>query len=62
MKVKRESEVTQSCLTLRDPMDGSLLGSSALGIFQVRVTEEPSRLQSSTTTVDVITGSYDYFI
>ena len=24
MKVKRESEVTQSCLTLRDPMDCSL--------------------------------------
>ena len=33
MKVKSESEVTQSCLTLRDPMDCSLAGSSVHGIF-----------------------------
>ena len=33
MKVKSESEVAQSCLTLCDPMDCSLLGSSAHGIF-----------------------------
>ena len=39
MKVKSESEVTQSCLTLRDPMDCSLPGSSAYGIFQARVLE-----------------------
>ena len=39
MKVKRASEVTQSCLTLRDPMDCSLPGSSFHGIFQVRVLE-----------------------
>ena len=39
MKVKRESEVTQSSLTLRDPMDCSLPGSSAHGIFQARVLE-----------------------
>ena len=39
MKVKRESEVAQSCLTLYDPMDCSLPGSSALGIFQARVLE-----------------------
>ena len=31
-----ESEVTQSCLTLCNPMDCSLLGSSVLGIFQAR--------------------------
>ena len=37
MKVKSESEVTQSCLTLRDPMDCSLPGSSIHGSFQVRV-------------------------
>ena len=37
MKVKRESEVSQSCLTLRDPMDCSLPGSSTHGIFQARV-------------------------
>ena len=33
MKVKSESEVAQSCLTLRDPMDCSLPGSSVHGIF-----------------------------
>ena len=37
MKVKSESEVTQSCPTLRDPMDCSLPGSSIHGIFQARV-------------------------
>ena len=37
MKVKSESEVAQSCLTLRNPMDCSLPGSSAHGIFQARV-------------------------
>ena len=39
MKVKSESEVVQSCLTLRDPMDCSLPGSSIHGIFQARVLE-----------------------
>ena len=39
MKVKSESEVTQSCPTLSDPMDYSLLGSSIHGIFQARVLE-----------------------
>ena len=39
MKVKSESEVTQSCPTLSDPMDCSLLGSSIHGIFQARVVE-----------------------
>ena len=39
VKVKRESEVAQSCLTLRDPMDCSLPGSSVYGIFQTRVLE-----------------------
>ena len=39
MKVKSESEVAQSCPTLRDPMDGSLPGSSVHGIFQARVLE-----------------------
>ena len=37
MKVKSESEVAQLCLTLSDPMDCSLPGSSILGIFQARV-------------------------
>ena len=35
----RESEVAQSCPTLSDPMDCSLLGSSIHGIFQARVLE-----------------------
>ena len=39
MKVKSESEVTQSCLTLSDPMDCSLPGSRIPGIFQARVLE-----------------------
>ena len=34
MKVKSESEVTQSCPTLSDPMDCSPPGSSVHGIFQ----------------------------
>ena len=39
MKVESESEVAQSCLTLSDPMDCSLPGSSIHGIFQARVLE-----------------------
>ena len=39
MKVKSESEVAQSCLTLCDPMDCSLPGSFLHGIFQARVLE-----------------------
>ena len=34
MKVKSESEVAQSCPTLRDPMDCNLPGSCIHGIFQ----------------------------
>ena len=37
MKVKNESEIPQSCPTLRDPMDYSPPGSSVHGIFQARV-------------------------
>ena len=39
MKVESESEVTQSCLTLSDPMDCSPPGSSINGICQARVLE-----------------------
>ena len=35
-----ESEVTQPCLTLHDPMDCSLPGSSVHGIFQARILEQ----------------------
>ena len=39
MKGRSESEVTQSCPTLSDPMDCSLPGSAIHGIFQARVLE-----------------------
>ena len=39
MKVKSESELTQSCPTPSDPMDCSIPGSSVHGIFQARVLE-----------------------
>ena len=39
MKVKSQSEVAQSCPTLRDPMDCSPPGFSVHGIFQARVLE-----------------------
>ena len=39
MKVKSDSEVTQSCPTHSNPMDCSLPGSSIHGIFQARVLE-----------------------
>ena len=39
MKVRSESEVTQSCPTLSGPVDHSLPGSSVHGIFQARVLE-----------------------
>ena len=37
MKMESESEVTQPCPTLHDPVDCSLPGSSIRGIFQARV-------------------------
>ena len=37
--MKSESEVSQLCPTLSDPMDCSLPGSSIHGIFQARVLE-----------------------
>ena len=70
MKVKRESEVVQSCLPLRNPMDCSLPGSSVHGIFQARVLEwgttafsvaaaaaAAKSLQSCPTLCDPIDGS-----
>jgi len=55
MKVKSESEVAQSCPTLSDPMDCSLPGSSAHGIFQARVLEWGAIAFS-------VVGSHDSFI
>ena len=39
VSIESESEVAQSCLTLCDPMDHSLSGSSIHGIFQARILE-----------------------
>ena len=39
MKMKSESEVTQSCPTLSNPVDCSPPGSSVHGVFQARVLE-----------------------
>ena len=39
MKVKSESEVAQSCLTLSNPMNCTLPGSSVHGTFQARILE-----------------------
>ena len=39
MKVKSEREVTQSCLTLSNPMDCSLPGSAVHRILQTRILE-----------------------
>ena len=38
-KLLSESEVSQSCLTLCDPMDCSLPGSTIQGVFQERILE-----------------------
>ena len=69
MKVKTESEVTESCPTLSDPMDCSPLGSSIHGSFQARVLEwgaiafcmfaaaAAKSLQSCLTLCDAIDGS-----
>ena len=53
-KVKSESEVTQSCPTLRNPMDCSLPGSSVHGILQARVLEWGAIAFSTFTTVHQI--------
>ena len=69
MKVKHESKVTQSRPTPSDPMDCSLPGSSAQGIFQARGLEwgaiafsecmcaAAKSLQSCLTLCDPIDGS-----
>ena len=48
IKVKSESEVAQSCLTLCDPIDCSLPGSSVHGILQARALEWGAIAFSST--------------
>ena len=57
-EVKSESEVTQSCPTLCNPMDCRLPGSSVHGIFQVRVLEWGA-IVFSMTSLDSILKSRD---
>ena len=58
MKGKCESEVTQSCLTLSDPMDCSLPGSSIHGIFQARVLEWSAILQFQISDINFLRPSF----
>ena len=62
MKVKSESEVTQSCLTLRDRMDCSPPGSSIHGIFQARVLERGAIAFSEDIMDNINKGIYLLFI
>ena len=57
MKVKSESEVTQSCVTLSNTMDCSPPGSSIHGIFQARVLEWGAIAFSKNTVVGTISYS-----
>ena len=57
MKVKSESEVAQSCLTLCDPMDCSPPGSSIHGIFQARVLEWDAIVFSATGDKEPLNGA-----
>ena len=57
MKVKSQSEVIQSCLTLHNPMDCSLPGSSIHGIFQARGLEWGA-IAFPTSTPGLRTGFY----
>ena len=54
MKVKSESEVAQSCLTLSDPMHCSLPGSSVHRIFQARLLEWGAIAFSETITSNLL--------
>ena len=62
MKVKSESEVAQSCLTLRDPMDCSPPGSSFHGIFQARVLEWESCLGNDKPTFWILTEKLMFLV
>ena len=58
MKVKSESEVAQLCLTLSDPMDCSLPGSSVHGIFQARVLEWGAIVFLFVTSLSIISSRF----
>ena len=60
MKVKNESEVAQSYLTLSNPMDCSLPGSSIHGVFQAKVLEWGAIAFSDTTLTELELGEYSF--
>ena len=62
MKVKSDSEVAQSCLTLSDPMDCSPPGSSIHGIFQARVLEWVAIAFSSDVSTFSINPEFSHFL
>ena len=59
MKVKSESEVAQSCLTLHDPWTAAYQGSSIHGIFQARVLEWGAIAFSETEHYQLSIGIYN---
>ena len=59
MKVKSESQVAQLCLTLSNPMDCSLQGSSVHGICQAQKYWSEVPLPSPMTNLDSILKSRD---
>ena len=59
MKVKSESEVTQLCPTLSNPMDCSLPGFSVHEIFQARVLEWVVIARKPLTLAPVLTRAVD---
>ena len=61
IKVKSETEVAQSCPTLSDPMDCSLLGSSIHGIFQARVLEWGAIAFSSSSIEELLIFQWLFF-
>ena len=62
MKVKSESDVTQSCLTVSNPMDCSLPGSSVQRIFQASVLEWGAIAFSDDQPRQHIKKQRDYFV
>jgi len=61
MKVKSESEVAQSCPTLRDPMDCSPPGSCVHGIFQARVLDSALKSKDVTLLTKVVLSKLYFF-
>ena len=54
MKVKSESQVAQSCPTLRNPMDCSPPGSSIHGILKARILEWVAHSSSAISAIPVL--------